>query len=84
VRTVADLNNEQAEYAVLVRSDLKGQRLGRKLMDKMVGYCRSRGTKRIIGLIMRDNKRMLDMVHDIGFTSHPVPDDDVLEVVLEL
>jgi acetyltransferase len=84
VRTVADLNNEQAEYAILVRSDLKGQRLGRKLMDKMVAYCRSRATKRITGMIMRDNKRMLDMVHDIGFTSHPVPDDDVMEVMLEL
>ncbi len=84
VRTVADLNNDQAEYAVLVRSDLKGQRLGRKLMDKMVDYCRSRGTRRINGLVMRDNKRMLDMVHDIGFTSHQVPDDDVMEVVLEL
>jgi acetyltransferase len=84
VRTVADLNNEQAEYAILVRSDLKGQRLGRKLMDKMVEYCRSRATKRITGMVMRDNKRMLDMVHDIGFTSHPIPDDDVMEVVLEL
>jgi acetyltransferase len=84
VRTVADLNNEQAEYAILVRSDLKGQRLGRKLMDKMVEYCRSRATKRITGMVMRDNKRMLDMVHDIGFTSHPIPDDDVMEVMLEL
>ncbi|MBL8658283.1 MAG: GNAT family N-acetyltransferase [Rhodospirillales bacterium] len=84
VRTVADLNNDQAEYAVLVRSDLKGQRLGRKLMDKMVDYCRSRGTKRMTGLVMRDNRRMLDMVHDIGFTSHRVPDDDVMEVMLEL
>jgi hypothetical protein len=27
---------------------------------------------------------MLDMVHDIGFTSHPIPDDDVMEVMLEL
>lgn len=84
VWTVADVNNEQAEYAILVRSDLKGQRLGRKLMDKMVDYRRSHGTRRINGLIMRDNKRMLDMVHDIGFTSHRVADDDVLEVVLAL
>ncbi|HSO43806.1 MAG TPA: GNAT family N-acetyltransferase, partial [Rhodospirillales bacterium] len=84
VRTIADLSNEQAEYAILVRSDLKGQRLGRKLMDKMVEYCRSRGTRRISGMVMRDNKRMLDMIHDIGFTSQPIPDDDVMEVMLEL
>lgn len=84
VRIVADLNNEQAEYAILVRSDMKGQRLGRKLMEKMVDYCRSRGTRQIIGLVMRNNKRMLDMIHDMGFKSHPVPDDEVMEVVLDL
>jgi len=84
VRTVTDPNNEAAEYAILVRSDLKGQRLGRKLLDKMIHYCRSRGTKRIVGQVLRDNRRMLDLVYSLGFTGHPIPDEDVVEVTLEL
>ena len=84
VRTVTDPNNDCAEYAILVRSDLKGQRLGRKLMAKMVDYCRSRGTSRIMGQVLRENKTMLDMVAGLGFRSHHVPEDDVVEVELTL
>jgi acetyltransferase len=84
VRTITDLNNDKAEYAILVRSDLKGQRLGWKLLDKMVHYCRSRGTKRIVGQVLRQNRRMLDLVHGIGFTSHLIQEEDVVEVTLEL
>jgi acyl-CoA synthetase (NDP forming)/GNAT superfamily N-acetyltransferase len=84
VRVFSDPNNEKAEYAILIRSDLKGQGLGHKLMDKIINYCRSRGTRRIEGLILFDNRRMLDLVHRLGFTSHPVPGDDVVEVTLLL
>ncbi|MFO1154985.1 MAG: bifunctional acetate--CoA ligase family protein/GNAT family N-acetyltransferase [Rhodospirillales bacterium] len=84
VRTVADLNNDKAEYAILVRSDMKGQGLGRKLMKKIVDYCRSRGTRRIVGLVLRDNVPMLDLIQRLGFTARKVPDDDLMEVELEL
>jgi acetyltransferase len=84
VRIVADLNNERAEYAILVRSDQKGQGLGKKLMEKIVAYCRSRGTAEVIGMVLRDNRRMLDLVHSLGFTSRMVPDEDVVSVRLAL
>jgi acetyltransferase len=84
VRTFTDLHNDKAEYAVLVRSDLKGQRLGWKLMDKIIRYSTSRGTRRIVGLVLADNRKMLEMVHRLGFTSRRVPDDDIIEVDLDL
>ncbi len=84
VRTITDLHNDQAEYAILVRSDLKGQKLGWKLLDKMVHYCRSRGTKHIVGQVLRDNRRMLDLVYGMGFTGHKLPEEDVVEVTLVL
>ncbi len=84
VRTITDPNNDTAEYAILVRSDLKGQGLGRKLMDKMVRYCRTRGTRRIVGQVLRENRSMLGLVTDLGFVGHAVPDDDVVDVQLPL
>lgn len=85
VRTITDLHNDTAEYAVLVRSDLKGQRLGWKLMDKMIAYCRSRGTRSIVGQVLRENKRMLDLVYALGFTGRLSPvDQDIMEVTLVL
>ena len=70
--------------ARFVRSDMKGQRLGWKLMDKIIRYTRSRGTKRIVGLVLTDNRKMLDLVHRLGFESRRVPDDDLMEVELDL
>jgi acetyltransferase len=84
VRTITDPNNDQAEYAILVRSDLKGQRLGWKLLDKMVHYCRSRGTKEIVGQILRDNTKMLDLVFRMGFKTRAQPDEGIIEVALKL
>ena len=84
VRTFTDLHNETAEYAILVRSDIKRQRLGRKLMEKMVRYCRSRGTRQIVGQVLCDNKRMLDLIRSLGFKSKKVLDENIMEVVLDL
>jgi len=84
VRTFTDLHNDKAEYAVLVRSDLKGQRLGWKLMEKIIAYSKSRGTRRIVGLVLSDNRKMLDLIRTLGFTSRRIPDDDVMEVELDL
>jgi acetyltransferase len=67
VRAITDPNNEQAEFAVIVRSDLKGQGLGRVLMEKIVDYCRSRGTKRIMGQVLKENTSMLSLANRLGF-----------------
>ena len=84
VRAVTDPNNERAEFAVVVRSDLKGQRLGRKLLEKIIDYCRARGTGEIAGQVLSDNKRMLKMTEKLGFKRHAIPGEDVVEIVLKL
>ena len=84
VRTFTDLHNETAEYAILVRSDLKQQRLGRKLMEKMVRYCRSRGTRQIVGRVLCDNEAMLDLIRSLGFKSKRVMDENIMENIVEV
>ena len=84
VRIFTDPDNEFAEYAILVRSDLQGYGLGHKLMDKILGYCRSRGTKTVIGDILRQNKRMLNMTKSFGFTTHSIPGEEGVHVKLDL
>jgi acetyltransferase len=84
IRTFTDLHNEKAEYAILVRSDIKRQQLGRKLMEKMVRYCRSRGTHQIVGQVLCNNRSMLDLIGSLGFKSKKVLDENIMEVVLDL
>lgn len=84
VRTVTDPDNEQTEFAIAVRSDLKGQGLGRALMEKMIGYCRGRGTHMMIGQVLRDNQAMRHLSESLGFHPHLLAGEDAVEMRLEL
>ena len=66
-RACADPDNNAAEFAVLVRSDLKGQGLGTLLMRKLIRYCRERGTRELWGDVMADNEAMLHLTKALGF-----------------
>ena len=84
VRAVTDANNHTAEYAVVVRSDLKGERLGWKLLTKMIEYCRARGTRVFMGEVLTHNRNMLGMAKAMGFTISPSDDEGIRKVMLEL
>jgi acetyltransferase len=66
-RAVADPDNVQAEFAVIVRSDLKGQRLGTLLMQALIAYCRERGTRELVGDALVENTRVLRLATSLGF-----------------
>jgi acetyltransferase len=81
VRLHADANYEKAEYAILIRSDLKGRGLGWKLMELMIRYARSEGLKQIEGQVLRENIMMLQMCHEFGFQVSDDPGDGTIKVV---
>ena len=61
VRIHADSQYESAEYAIVVRSDLKGHGLGWLLMELMIEYARAEGLKLIRGEVLQENAAMLRM-----------------------
>ncbi len=67
VRLHSDANYESGEYAILLRSDLKGQGLGWKLMELMIEYAKSEGLRRIEGQVLSENAAMLRMCAELGF-----------------
>lgn len=70
-RTVSDPDRVEAEFAIIVRSDLKGAGLGRLLFQQLIEHARSRGTGRLVGIVLRENKRMLNLCRDLGFEADP-------------
>lgn len=84
VRAITDPDNLRAEFAVLVRTDMKGQGLGEVLMRKIIAYCRQRGTREIVGDILRENQAMRTLAAELGFQPVGVPASDVVEVRLPL
>jgi acetyltransferase len=75
VRVYADADRNEAEYAVTVRSDLKGHGLGRRLMEEIIAYCHQRGIGEIWGQVLAANDAMLGLVRLLGFTVGTDPDD---------
>lgn len=85
VRLHADANYESGEYAILLRSDLKGKGLGWKLMELIIRYARAEGLKTIVGEVLSENTTMLAMCEKLGFDISSSPDGvDIKTVRLHL
>jgi len=84
VRAIADPDNQVAEFAIIVRSDMKGKGLGKILMDKLVRYCRARGLREVIGDTLTDNKGLIALARKFGFRTGPSEDGIIpLRLVLD-
>ena len=78
VRGICDPDNIEAEFAIIIRSDLKGQGLGWTLMDKLLRYLRANGTQRVVGTVLKENRGMLVLGERLGFSIRRHPEDDDL------
>jgi len=67
VRIHSDSIYESGEYAILLRSDLKGRGLGWALMQMIIEYAKSEGLKAISGDVLTENTVMLEMCRSLGF-----------------
>ena len=80
-RFIADPDNVRAEYAVAVRTDMKGRGLGYLLMTKLLEMAKARGLSEVIGEVLCENAAMLKMALELGFTVSPHPEEvDIMRV----
>jgi acetyltransferase len=77
----ADPELEEGEYAILLRSDLKGQGLGWALMQRLIEVSKRIGLKQMTGQVLRDNTSMLAMCRQLGFAIRPDPEDAGIALV---
>lgn len=73
------------EFAVMVRSDLKGQGLGRRLLQLVIDRAQEVGVSRVVGLVLPENVGMLALAEELGFDVRPDSEEaGVLRVSLDL
>ena len=84
VRVVADPDNERAEFAIIVRSDMKGHGLGHILLEKIIRYCRASGTRQLVGQVLRENFPMLSLAERLGFIREKNDMPGIVSVLLNL
>lgn len=80
-RLHCDRFHKHGEYAVLVRSDLKGRGLGWLLMQRVIEWARGTGLERIHGQVLAYNTTMLGMCGELGFDITDDPDERDIKVV---
>ena len=85
VRAITDPDNHDAEFGIVVRSDLKGKGLGLMLMHKLINYQRHRGTERLVATVLHENSGMLALARQLGM--QPLaeqPDAQTVALALDL
>jgi acetyltransferase len=80
VRMVTDPNDVRTDLAIVVRSDLKRRGIGVVLMNKLLDYCRARGTRELVAPVLRENQAMLGLMKKVGFTVEDTPDETIVLV----
>jgi acetyltransferase len=67
VRLSADPDHENAEFALLVRSDLQGRGLGRALFEHLMAFAAADGLRSLHGMVLNENDKMLRLCGQLGF-----------------
>jgi acetyltransferase len=85
VRLHDDADGRSGEFAILVRSRLKGHGLGWRLMKHMMDYAAAKGLPTVRGQVLAENRSMLTMCAELGFDIDDDPHErGVKRVVLPL
>ncbi|XPE23299.1 GNAT family N-acetyltransferase [Shigella sonnei] len=69
---------------MLVRYDLKGLGLGRRLMKKLITYTRDHGLQRLNGITMPNNRRMVALARKLGFNVDIQLEEGIVGLTLNL
>lgn len=75
VRLSADPDNEQGEFAIIVRHEIAGQGVGRHLMNRIIDYAKQRGIRELWGVTLHENQAMRALSRSLGFTESRYADD---------
>jgi acetyltransferase len=81
VRLHLDADRRGGEYAVIVRSALKGHGLGWLLMRRIIDYAKSIGLTDVHGQVLTENTTMLRMCAQLGFSISDDPQSREIKVV---
>lgn len=83
-RAISDADNIDAEFSILVRSDLKNIGLGRRLLEKMITYTRQHGLHRLNGITMPENRGMITLAEKLGFKMERQLEEGIVNLQLSL
>ena len=84
-RYMVNPDGETCEFAVVVSDDWQGKGIAMKLMSHLIDSAREKQFKAMVGEVLHDNWRMLNLAQDLGFkTQRNLGDPGVVSVTKKL
>lgn len=80
-RYVINPDETSCEFAIVVGDEQRHRGIGTRLMNSLMSAARLHGLTMITGEVLADNRAMLQLMKELGFTVRPVPDDTTIVVV---
>ena len=84
VRAVSYADDSEAEFAIIVRTDMQNLGIGKKLMEKIIDYIRAKGIKRMTGQTLLMNTAMQNLARKLGFKTTHNLGEETIDLSLDL
>jgi|Deesub1362B_J571_1020462.scaffolds.fasta_scaffold00003_627 acetyltransferase len=82
-RLIVEPGGDEGEFALLVADDFQGKGLGRKLTDMIIEAARDKRLKRIYGIVLQENRKMLALAKDMGFRLKKISPDEI-KIIMDI
>jgi len=76
--------SDECEFAVTVTDEWQGRGVGTHLMLALIEAARKRGLRRMIGIVLATNQRMLELARKLGFVVGENGESETVRVTLEI
>jgi acetyltransferase len=77
-RYVANPGTRSCELGIVIADDWHHSGIAQLLMHALIGAARARGFETLEGLVLSDNRDMLDFVRELGFEARVIVEDPTL------
>lgn len=75
-RAIGEPGQDTAEFGIMVRSDLKGRRLGELLLRQLIAHQSEQGRRKLVATVLAENSRMLELARRLDFVQRPCDEGD--------
>ena len=74
-RSIANIDSESAEFAVVTADEWQGRGVASVLMKALIAHAKKKGLQRLVGTVLRANHNMVRFTQGLGFTIRDDPED---------
>lgn len=84
-RYVTYLDGRGCEFSIVVSDDWQNRGLATELLRRLIDIARERGLEEMDGVVLRENRGMLALAKELGFTRRSAPEDpEIVYITLSL